>query len=331
MSTLYLLEQYSYLKKEGETVKLVKDKSIICQVPLIKFDKIIVQGNITITQPLIEELVQKGIDIHYTTYNGKYISSVLSSASKNLFVRKAQYQKQFADEEKLKLAISFIQGKVYNQRVYLSRFQRNNNDQYLDNIIYYIKNLEKNIIKSKDIAELMGYEGIIAAQYFEGLSIILKNSMNFNNRNKRPPKDPVNCMLSYGYSLLLNEMITALNIVGFDPYLGFLHSDEYGRPSLALDIMEEFRTVIVDSMVVYLVNKHILKESDFDMDENMCLFKEEAKKKYLKKYDDKKKTEIVHPFFGYQTMYKNCFELQARLLAKYMTGEMDNYIPFKMK
>jgi len=228
----------------------------------------------------------------------------------------------------LKLAKFFIQGKVYNQRVFLARFKKN---YPLDNIISYIKTSEKKLTESKDITELMGYEGVIASKYFDGLSIILKNSINFHCRNKRPPKDPVNCMLSYGYSLLFNEMVTALNIVGLDPYFGFLHSDEYGRPSLALDIMEEFRTVIVDSMVVYLINKHILKESDFDKSKNKCLFKDETKKKYLKKYDDKKNTVIKHPFLGYETTYGRCFELQAGILAKYIMGEIDNYIPFKMK
>ncbi len=125
MPTLYLLEQYSYLKKESNTVKLIKDNNVICQIPIIKFDKIVVQGNITITQPLIEELVQRGIDIHYVSYTGKYISSILSYESKNLFIRKSQYQLAFNKEEKLKLAKFFIQGKAYNQRIFLARFKKN--------------------------------------------------------------------------------------------------------------------------------------------------------------------------------------------------------------
>jgi CRISPR-associated protein Cas1 len=186
---------------------------------------------------------------------------------------------------------------------------------------------------AEDLDSVRGHEGEGSAAYFRAFGSLVKgDGFAFDKRVRRPPTDPVNALLSFGYTLLANDLHSAASAVGFDPYVGFLHADRYGRPSLALDLMEEFRSIIVDSVTLACLNKRILQPVDFDVGiGNVYTLKPEARKKFLQQYEERKATEIKHPLFEYRVTYQRCFELQARLLAKYLQGEVESYEPFLIR
>ena len=180
---------------------------------------------------------------------------------------------------------------------------------------------------------ILGMEGAGSAAYFRCFGKLLSNSEQwpFPGRVKRPPTDPVNSLLSFGYSLLTNKVASAVQLVGFDHFVGYLHSSFYGRPALALDLMEEFRPVIVDSVVVSIVNHRMLAPTDFVVELGAYRLKQEKRTMFFTKFEERLTEEIEHPIFGYKTTYRRCIELQARLLAKYITGEIDEYPPFLLR
>jgi len=184
------------------------------------------------------------------------------------------------------------------------------------------------------LGELLGLEGAATAAYFGGFAHLLRQealAASFHKRSRRPPTDPVNALLSYGYVLLMHKVATAVQIVGFDPYVGFLHSSQYGKPALALDLMEEFRPIIVDSVVLQLVNNRILQARDFVAEMGSFRLTDDGRKTFLVKFEERLNDEIEHPVFGYKATYQRCLELQARLLAKTLTGEIPAYPAFVVR
>jgi CRISPR-associated protein Cas1 len=177
---------------------------------------------------------------------------------------------------------------------------------------------------------ILGLEGAGSAAYFRCFGNMLSDQQQwpFSGRIKRPPTDAVNALLSFGYALLTNQVASAVQIVGFDQYVGYLHSSVYGRPALALDLMEEFRPLIVDSIVLTLLNNRMLTPQDFLVDLGAYRLKKESRKLFLTRFEERLNEEITHPVFGQKTKYRRCIELQARLVAKYLTGEIDEYPPF---
>lgn len=181
------------------------------------------------------------------------------------------------------------------------------------------------------LGELLGLEGAATAAYFSGFAHLLRQealAVSFHKRSRRPPTDPINALLSYGYVLLMHKVMTAIQIVGFDPYVGFLHSSQYGKPALALDLMEEFRPIIVDSVVLQLVNNRILQAKDFVAELGSFHLTDDGRKTFLIKFEERLNDEIEHPVFSYKVTYQRCLELQARLLAKTLTGEIPTYPAF---
>ncbi|MEI6046660.1 MAG: type I-D CRISPR-associated endonuclease Cas1d [Chloroflexota bacterium] len=183
------------------------------------------------------------------------------------------------------------------------------------------------------LGPLLGSEGAGSAAYFGVFAQLIKCGWThgFSKRVRRPPTDPVNAMLSYGYTILTSQVASLVSGVGFDPYIGFLHSSRYGRPALALDLMEEFRPLIVDSVVLTLLNNHQLEEADFQQELNSYRMTDAARKIFLQKYEERMQEEITHPLFGYKVSYRRCIELQARLLSKHLLGEVSDYVPFVVR
>jgi CRISPR-associated protein Cas1 len=190
-----------------------------------------------------------------------------------------------------------------------------------------------NRIEGTPLEVILGMEGAGSAVYFQrfGKLIIDQKLWPFANRIKRPPTDPVNSLLSFGYSLLTNQVASALQLVGFDHFVGYLHSSFYGRPSFALDLIEEFRPVIVDSVVLTLLNNRMLTPGDFVVELGAYRIKQERRKVFFTKFEERLNEEVIHPIFGYKATYRRCIELQARLVAKCLTGEIDEYPPFFIK
>lgn len=334
MSALHITRDGSVLRKVDERLKVTFEKETIIDVPLIKLEQVIVWGRVTVTPSTVKSLLQKGIEIIYLSIYGKYIGRLQPEFSKNSILRKAQYR---ASEDKRKatsLSKSLVYGKLSNMRTILLRAERFSKlGGKIEDAIERIKITTRKLEFATSVDEVRGYEGAGTAAYFGVFGELIKaDEFSFDGRERRPPTDPINALLSLGYVLLTNDMHTACNIVGFDPYIGFLHSDKYGKPSLPLDLVEEFRPVIVDSLVLSLINKRVIRVDDFDVEVgNVYKLKDAAFKKFLQHYEEKKRTAIKHPLFDYKATYIKSFELQARLIGKFVSGEIEEYIPFLIK
>lgn len=333
MSTLYITQQDSVLRKVDERIKVTKDKEVLIDIPLIKVNQVILLGRVTVTASTIKELTERKIGICYLNEWGRYMGRIEPAFSKNVLLRIEQYKTAFDASKSAKIARQFVKGKLANYRVYLMRIHRDIPSKELEKAGNEIANSIKKLKTEEDLDKIRGYEGNGSACYFNVFDLLIKNSdFTFTKRERRPPPDPVNALLSFGYSILRHDIETAVNIVGFDPYLGYLHSDRYGRPSLALDLMEEFRPLIVDSVVLTAINKSVLKKDDFKSEfGGTVVLSDEGRKKFLRAYEERKQTEFKHPVFDYKVTYQRCFELQARLLAKHLTGELEEYIPLIMR
>lgn len=328
MGTFYVTEQYTILKKEDERVKLFKGKEVLADIPIFKINQVIIFGEVTTTASVLRLFAENNITVCYLTAFGKFVSKLECNYKKNVIVRINQYEKHIDENnESLKIAKKFISGKIKNSRTVLMKNTRGNQSDKCKEVIKELAKLEKTINDQTLLDSLRGIEGRAASTYFSVFSEMIKGDFSFDSRNKRPPKDPVNAMLSFGYTLLANEMSSALSAIGLDPYLGFLHRLRYGRTSLALDLMEEFRSIFVDRLVLSIINNRILTQDDFEETLGEVRINKKAIKKFLEAYELKKRDTIFHPIFKYKVTYQQCFHLQARLLSKAIVGEIE-YTPF---
>jgi CRISPR-associated protein Cas1 len=333
MGTVYIAENDAFIGKTDERLTVKAEKKTLLDVPLIKVDGIVVLGRATVSPAVINELLERNIALSFLTENGRYLGRIEPEVTKNLFIRKAQWQAAGETPQAIHLVRGFVRGKLKNYRQQLLRTQR---ESSLD-ISKYITRLEQAIapIEQTDkIPSLRGLEGSGSAAYFGCFQQLIKNSdFKFPSRNRRPPTDPVNSLLSFGYSLLRHDIQSAINIVGFDPYLGYLHTERYGRPSLALDVMEEFRPLVVDAMVLSLINKRSLTPDDFIIEplSQAVELTKEGRRKFLTAYQQKKLSSFKHPVADQKCTYQEAFEIQVRLLGKYLMGEIDKYPPLVLK
>ena len=227
-------------------------------------------------------------------------------------------------------------------RTLLLRYNRKLNDEALagaaaslQRLVEQVRELESDA-QDPEVAEermgtLLGLEGAGTAFYFGVFGRLVQGDVEFKGRSKRPPTDPVNALLSYAYVLLMHQVASAVSLVGFEPYVGYLHSSQYGKPALALDLMEEFRPLIADSVVLTLINNGMLKAKDFEEELGAYRLTDRARQVFLTKFEERMQTTIQHPVFKYKATYKKCLELQVRLLAKYLTGEIPEYVPFLVR
>jgi len=334
LPVLYLIEQGSTLRKDGDVFVVSKDDVVLKEIHAIEVEQIIIFGRITLTTPVIDYILQKGIDCVFCNSYGKFHGRLISNESAHGNLRLKQAEIILNVDRKLDCARAIIQGKVHNQRTIMLRYRRENNLTQLEQTIEMLENTLRKITECWEIASLQGLEGSSSASYYQSFKAILKNDMGFSARVRRPPTDPVNSLLSFGYTLLAYNIQSAVGIVGLDPFLSFVHSIEQSRPGLALDLMEEFRPIIVDSMVLWLVNTGVMTELDFERPEQsgeMVAIKPESIKKLIHYYELKVQSKIYHPAAGGQTSYRHCFELQARELAKVILGQKSDYSPFQVR
>ncbi|HZS79699.1 MAG TPA: type I-D CRISPR-associated endonuclease Cas1d [Ktedonobacteraceae bacterium] len=365
MSTLYLTEDYSFVRRESEDMLLVqiperkgKDGAQPRparkeRIPLIKIDQVVVMGEITLTASAIHLLLDRDIEITYLNQFGHFKGRLSPPFSKNAILRLAQYRAHQDMTKRCELARRFVMGKLMNQRQRLLRYNRAQSDQEVSQAIHQlaasIQTLEglslrgistsrslasgDNSVEGTPLEAILGLEGAGSATYFRcfGKLITRQDHWSFPGRVKRPPTDPVNSLLSFGYSLLTSKVASIVQMVGFDHFVGYLHSAVYGRPALALDLMEEFRPLIVDAVVLTILNNRMLTSGDFVAELGAYRLKPEKRKVLFTKLEERLNEEVHHPTFGYRTTYQRCIELQARLLGKYITGEIDEYPPFLVK
>ncbi len=335
-------------EEDGSTVIPAQKR----RIPLIKVDDVVVMGDITLTTAAIHLLLEKNVEIHFLNAYGSFKGRLSPGLSKNALLRLKQHQMHHEIGQRCRLAKRFVIGKLSNQRMLFQRHNRRQEHpvftqgiQHMAATIRQITALPINevpppLLTSGDtgihgtqIETLLGLEGAGSAAYFSCFHRLLSDQQtwSFPGRIRRPPTDPINALLSYGYALLTSQVSSAVQIVGFDPYVGYLHSSAYGRPALALDLMEEFRPLLVDSVVLSLLNNRMLVPDDFHVELGAYRLKKEPKKIFLTRFEERLNEEITHPVFGYKTRYRHCIELQARLMAKHLTGEIDEYPPFIMR
>jgi CRISP-associated protein Cas1 len=333
MGTVYITQDDSFIGKVDERLNVRFEKKTILDVPLIKMDGLVIMGRASISPAAIAELIDKKIPLSFLTNNGKYIARLEPEMNKNIFVRTAQWKAAGKSAQAVHVTKGFVRGKLKNYRQTLLQSQRRY-ELNLNAGIAQLSNAIASLDQANSINTIRGYEGAGSAAYFGCFHQLIRvDNFSFATRNRRPPTDPVNSLLSLGYSLLRHDIQGALNIVGFDPYLGYLHTERYGRPSLALDLMEEFRPLIVDAIVLTAINRRMLAPKDFITEpvSGAVSLTKEGLHIFLRLYQEKKQDKFKHPVMQKQLTYQESMEIQARLLAKYLMGELDKYPPLVMK
>ena len=327
MPTLYLNEQQSIVKKRDEyLIVQYADKRKI-EVPLIKISQVVVSGDVTLTTPALHTLLEKGIEVCFLSMYGHFRGRLSPPVAKNALLRREQYRAHVDPQRALLVAQACVTGKLENMRTMLLRANRSMQDEAITGATTAIQQMMYAAPRTARVGSLLGVEGSGSSAYFGVFGKMMRDPFLFTTRRRRPPTDPVNSMLSLGYTLLMQQVLAAIQVVGFDPYAGFLHQSRHGRPALALDLMEEFRPIIADSVVLNVCNHHILAPNDFQEELGVVHLKADARKKFYSKFEERLQEELQHPYFGYRTNYRRCMELQARLLGKWLTGEIPTYQP----
>lgn len=339
LNTLYVTSGNRYLSLDGENVVVLEEQKEIGRIPLHNLQAIITFGYTGASPALMGACAQRNIDLSFMSGNGRFLARVTGEVKGNVTLRKQQYRISDDREASVQIARNFILGKVYNSRWILERAIRDyamrlDTEMIKRKSLFLAQSLEK-IRKCESAEELLGLEGEAASVYFSAFDEMIlqqKEDFYFHGRNKRPPLDNVNAMLSFGYSLLAGMCGAALEAVGLDPYVGFFHTDRPGRMSLALDLMEEFRSVMVDRFVLTLINKKIIKEKHFIEKENgAVIMTEEGRKVFLSSWQSRKQETIKHPFLDEKIEWGMAPYVQSMLLVRYLRGDLDEYPPFFWK
>ena len=334
MGTVYITQDDAFIGKTDERLHVKAQKQTLLDVPLIKIDGVVVLGRASVSPAAIAELLERNIPLSFLTGTGRYLGRLEPELTKNIFVRSAQWQAAGESEQALHVVRGFIWGKLKNYRNALLRRDREDSEIDLQTAITRIEHAIAPLDKTATVNSLRGLEGAGSAAYFGVFNQMIRGEgFKFEARRRRPPTDPVNSLLSFGYALLRHDVQGAVNIVGFDPYLGYLHVQRYGRPGLVLDLMEEFRPLVVDAMVLSAINRRSLAISDFTTEplSGAVSLSDEGRRTFLRLYEQKKQSEFKHPVLGRKCTYQEAFEIQARLLAKYLMGETDKYPPLVLK
>ncbi len=329
MPVLYLTEQGASVHKDGELFVIMKEGKVLEKIPIIKVEQIVIFGNVNLTTPAIHTILANGIDCVFCSSYGKYHGRLISNESKFGALRQKQMETRLDERKTAELARSFVLGKITNEILLLRRYEK---EADVRAEIEELSELGRKAARSWDLEEIRGFEGAASACYYKCLRKLLRKDFGYRGRTKRPPKDPVNSMLSFGYTLLTYGAQAAIHTVGLDPYLGFLHAPEHSRPSLALDLVEEFRAVI-EALVIWMVNTGTAKEEDFffEEDEGAVLLTQEGMRKFIRFYEERMQQLVFHPRIQGKTTRRRCLELQAREIADVILGRKERYKPFTLK
>lgn len=319
MANLYITEQGAVLRKTGDRLIVEKDAELFLDIPCSKVDAVLIFGNVQFTTQAVHEILQHGIEMAILTRSGKLLGHISSLKSKNVELRIEQFNKYMDDAFRLTFSKILVKGKVTNCLNLIRIFSYNHPDRNLSEIADQLRVLTEDSENAGSIASLMGTEGASARVYFECLGRMILGEFTFDGRKKHPSTDPVNALLSFGYTLVFNEVLALLESLGFDPCIGFFHEVEYGRASLASDLVEEFRAS-VDRFTLYLVNNKIFNKEDFYTNpENKAVYlQREALKRYVVEYERLMSREFIHPELEEHTTLRKCLKIQAEKLANFL-------------
>lgn len=330
MAYLYLMEQGAKAGKAGGRISVEKDGVVMTEIPVLKLEGVLVYGNVSITTPLLVYLLKESIPVHFLDYRGRPKGQLRPLFSPHGDLRRTQSLCGSDKERIAALCRSLLWGKINNQKIILQRHNRRRNLERVEAVVDFLNDCLKSLQDAREVGEMRGLEGYSSSVYFSALRKLLPEEMGFMQRTRRPPKDAVNAMLSLGYALLLANVLGAVEAVGLDPYQGFLHSDKYGKPSLALDLMEEWRPVLVDSLVIALINRGAFKPSDFRQEGDRVCFEEMALRRFVAHYNEAVYRRFRHPDKKTPVTYLQAFHLQARKFARSLANK-DRYEPYLIR
>ena len=335
-NVLYITTPEAYLTLDGENVVIKKDEQSSTRLPLHNLENIVCFTWQGASPALMGACAERNIGLCFLTPNGRFQARVTGKVKGNVLLRKKQYDVSENKQDSVPIAASFLIGKVSNCRKVLDRAIRDHallvNVEALTGASNFMKETLKALPLCSSIGDLMGFEGSAAKIYFgvfDQLILQQREDFEFKERTRRPPLDNMNSLLSFLYTLLTNEVASALEVVGLDPYVGFLHQDRPGRPSLALDLMEELRPVFADRLALSLVNRKQITGRGFTQKESGgILMDDETRKAVLVAWQEKKKEEIIHPYLKEKIPFGLIPHVQAMLLARHLRGDLDAYPPF---
>ena len=339
LNTLFVTTQGAYLSKEGETIVVKIEKEARLRLPVHTIGGIVCFGNVGCSPFLMGFCAENGVGVSFLTEHGRFLARVQGPVSGNVLLRREQYRRADDPAASADVARAVLTGKIANSRTVLQRALRDHADKMAaDEVAFAAKRLGNCLDllnREQPLDSLRGCEGDAAHIYFsvfDHLIVSQKDTFTFEERNRRPPLDNVNALLSFIYTLLVHDIRSALETVGLDPAVGFLHRDRPGRPSLALDLMEEFRPFLADRLALSLINLRQVQAKGFQKsDSGAVLMTDETRKTLLVAYQERKQEEILHPFLDEKVTIGLLFHMQALLMARYLRGDLDGYPPFIWK
>ncbi len=342
LNTLYVTTEGAWLRKDGANIVMEVEGEIRARLPAHMLESVICIGRVLVSPPLLGYCVEQGICISYLSAYGKFLARVEGPVSGNVLLRREQYRRSDDPSGCSAIVRNLLIGKIHNQRVVLGRALRDHGDSLTETVHTEVEHAHQRLrrigvrlLDESDTNVMRGLEGEAAQDYFGVFDHLIRvedAALHFTGRNRRPPRDAVNAVLSLLYAVLTHDCRAALETVGLDPAVGFLHRDRPGRPSLALDLMEEFRPLLADRLALSLINRKQLGGRDFRyLDNGTVLLKDDARKAVLSAYQERKREELHHAFVGEKMPIGLFPAFQAQLLARHLRGDLDAYPPFLWK
>ncbi len=330
MAFLYLTEQGAVLRKVGRRLVVVKDDQKLLDIPAGKIEGVLIFGNVQFTTQALRLLFEQGIEMAILSRRGKLLGQLTSPNTKNIILRQAQYAKSLDPEFVLSFAKSVVAGKLRNCLQFLREFRHNHPELDIGEETDRIETLMCQTDVKKDSASLLGLEGAAGRAYFQAFRQMVRGAMNFDGRRRHPSPDPVNALLSFGYTLVYTEIGSLLDGIGFDPYLGYYHQPSYGHATLASDLLEEFRSPLVDRFTLALINNRIFDEEDFFVHTGSggLYLKDEPRKRYFVEYERFVTRPMADPNGNAQTWFRKQFRTQAERLRDAVNSK-NVYIPYE--
>ena len=328
---LYVQSPRAYLRKDGDTLRVEVERETVAEARLNEVSQIVLFGSAALSTPLLHECFRRDIAVTWLSYGGWFLGHGVGLGHRNVETRTHQYRASFDPGICLTLARGWIAAKIANSRTLLRRNWRGEADdnEAPADLLRALRTDARHAEQADSLEALLGIEGAAAARYFRNFRCLLKCSeglaFDFTGRQRRPPPDPVNALLGFAYAMLTREWTVAISAVGLDPYRGFYHQPRFGRPSLALDLMEPFRPLIADSTVISVINTGEIGPDDFVRAAGSCALKDSARKRFIAAFERRLQQEITHPVFGYRISYRRTLEVQARLLIRFLAGEIPDH------
>ncbi|WP_284141658.1 type I-C CRISPR-associated endonuclease Cas1c [Virgibacillus sp. LDC-1] len=339
LNVVYISQPDTYLALKGQNLNILQEGESVARVPLHNIEGICTFGHQGASPALMATCMEQNISVTFFTSSGRLRGRVIGMTNGNVSLRKIQYRISDCEDQCATIAKHMVIGKIYNCEQLLKRTIRDHalrvNVDVLENTITQLKNSRQSALDCESLDELRGIEGNAASAYFSVFNNCILQQTNdflFQTRNRRPPKDRVNALLSFAYSLLASEVAAALEGVGLDAYVGFLHRDRPGRMSLALDVMEELRPIVAERFVLKLINRKQIQANDFIVKENNAvLLKDDARRTFLQLWQEAKQEKITHPYLKEKIQWGLIPHVQALLLARYIRGDLDGYPPLLIR